>query len=547
MTDNGDGSFTANFSWTNPTQYTIYIPDDPLTQMNFIIYPEATGSGEINSGVSMFLPGTGNFQVTHEPDNITDLMCWVLKYGSCLSYNDITRDDISNPQLGSDNIDGSDNPDNELLPGSVVIYRTNEGRFGKFEVQIYGYDLVINWETYNADGTVFTSGQGLTIRGTWHCDLDLGVESPAGDYQDSDFHWVQHNSIDRELVPENDALFAAFVCDEVQTCFYFDDYSSCEPESENPFVITSCVTDMGDGIYTATFYWTNTSGDEITMTTGLENHVYAPGNTITGNNVPMTFISGSGSFEYMFNSTFAEWKIHYPYSSGGPQVNEISTIAEFGVSPICLPDPVLALESVETGATHGFTIYNLDVLNWIDYPYELFYTAPNLPPCGESINSSRSWVSIFADGIPVNEYCELAIPEDLNEISFSVLTSDPQPSEIYITMIDREMGITYISNLLDLSGMKSGLNTSLTDKINPDLNIKVYPNPTGGKITIDFGGEPEFKQLSVVDFLGRVQKFERAWIPNRGLELNISNLSSGIYFVKIGVGDGTEIFKVVKK
>jgi len=434
-----------------------------------------------------------------------------------------------------------------LEPGNILVYQTNEGRYGKMEIQQYGYNLMFKWVTYNSNGSVYSSGQDLTIQGTWHCDLDLGVQSPSGGDQNSDFWWEQVGGPERYLAPQNGALFNIYTCLNIHfASVSFDDFSSCDPESENPFEISSCVTDMGDGIYTATFYWTNTSGAEITMTSGLENHVNAPGNTQTGNVVPMTFIPGSGSFDYSFDCDYAEWKINYPYSPGTPQVNEISTKAEPYVSPMCLPDPALALEYVETSATHGFTIYHLDVTNWIFYPYELFYSAPQLPPCVGSSHSSRSWVDIYADGLPIKVYCDLALPEDLDHMSVSVLSSET-PTEIYIILIDRELGITYTSNVLNLGSMKLGLNSSIDDDLIPDQNIRVYPNPTGGKITIDFGQDPEFRQLSVLDFLGRVQKFEKVWIPNRGLELDLSNLSSGIYFVKLELEDQFKVFQVIKK
>jgi hypothetical protein len=46
-------------------------------------------------------------------------------------------------------IDGSDNANNRIAPGTVVAYKTNEGRLGKFIVDAYGYNLTIRWRTYD--------------------------------------------------------------------------------------------------------------------------------------------------------------------------------------------------------------------------------------------------------------------------------------------------------------------------------------------------------------------------------------------------------------
>src|SRR5580704_11891828 len=46
-------------------------------------------------------------------------------------------------------IDGSSNASNRIPPGTVVAYKTNEGRLGKFIVDEYGYNLTIRWRTYD--------------------------------------------------------------------------------------------------------------------------------------------------------------------------------------------------------------------------------------------------------------------------------------------------------------------------------------------------------------------------------------------------------------
>lgn len=46
-------------------------------------------------------------------------------------------------------IDGSDNANNRIPAGTVVAFKTNEGRLGKFIVDEYGYNLTIRWRTYD--------------------------------------------------------------------------------------------------------------------------------------------------------------------------------------------------------------------------------------------------------------------------------------------------------------------------------------------------------------------------------------------------------------
>ena len=122
------------------------------------------------------------------------------------TYNNITRAHIVSTSLSSNNINGSNNWLNKIPKNTIVVYKTNVGRYGKFQVQSYGYDLIIRWVTYNANGSVYSSGSNLKIRGTWHAELDIGKESSSG----ADFWWRQVTSVERYLVPQNGALFAVF-------------------------------------------------------------------------------------------------------------------------------------------------------------------------------------------------------------------------------------------------------------------------------------------------------------------------------------------------
>lgn len=124
-----------------------------------------------------------------------------------MPYSDLTKDHIAamEAEMSTASIDASDG--NEFMPGTYFIYKTDEGRFGKFMVENYEPDescrLTIKWATYNADGSVFSQGARLVIRGTWTCDLDFGLETVTG----KDWNWVLQTSTVRRLFPQNGAKF----------------------------------------------------------------------------------------------------------------------------------------------------------------------------------------------------------------------------------------------------------------------------------------------------------------------------------------------------
>lgn len=81
------------------------------------------------------------------------------------------------------------------------------------------------------------------------------------------------------------------------------------------------------------------------------------------------------------------------------------------------------------------------------------------------------------------------------------------------------------------------------------VNIRVTPNPAKEKLLISLGNNsiPELNGI-IMDASGRIvlrKTFKPQ--PNATLELNVSKLSSGIYFLQLITGDDKEIIKFVKE
>lgn len=98
-------------------------------------------------------------------------------------------------------------------PGDVFIYKTALGNYGKFEVVSVtiseNYKLTIKATTFKADGTVMSSNEALTIRGTWLCDLDATKE--AGEDGTEDFKNERLTSTDTEFTPRSGAVFVKYL------------------------------------------------------------------------------------------------------------------------------------------------------------------------------------------------------------------------------------------------------------------------------------------------------------------------------------------------
>jgi hypothetical protein len=117
-----------------------------------------------------------------------------------------------------------------------------------------------------------------------------------------------------------------------------------------------------------------------------------------------------------------------------------------------LPNPILYLIGPESFQSNGktFVRYKYDVFNKDAYPADMFAASPNLPPCGQNTQASRTWVDLYdQSGKRLYGFCALSKPADLNQIYFALEEGVVPPSWIYIELTDRQTNTKYKSNLAD--------------------------------------------------------------------------------------------------
>jgi len=77
-------------------------------------------------------------------------------------------------------------------------------------------------------------------------------------------------------------------------------------------------------------------------------------------------------------------------------------------------------------------------------------------------------------------------------------------------------------------------------------NVTVAPNPTTGQIKIE-SGELKIENVEIFDIFGRELSSHSHISSSTHHEIDISNLSTGLYFVKIKTEMGEVVKKVVKQ
>ena len=125
-------------------------------------------------------------------------------------FDALTMETIMSQSMGSEDINADDNETNLIPPGAIVVYKTKTGRFGKFIVETYGYNLTISWLTYDSDGSTLSHGSDLLVRGTFSINLDSGTEAST---DDADFFWQQITNIERAITPLDGSALALFACE----------------------------------------------------------------------------------------------------------------------------------------------------------------------------------------------------------------------------------------------------------------------------------------------------------------------------------------------
>ncbi len=101
-------------------------------------------------------------------------------------------------------------------------------------------------------------------------------------------------------------------------------------------------------------------------------------------------------------------------------------------------------------------------------------------------------------------------------------------------------------------------NNGIPDFLDPDVfelsiseialeSLKIYPNPTTGIINLQSSNLTESVEIVIYNLQGQELVSEYKTPENGTISLDVSNLSTGIYFIKIASEDASIVKKVIKK
>ncbi|MFC2130020.1 T9SS type A sorting domain-containing protein [Bacteroidota bacterium] len=169
-----------------------------------------------------------------------------------------------------------------------------------------------------------------------------------------------------------------------------------------------------------------------------------------------------------------------------------------------------------------------------------------LNPPQPSIEQTGNKLTVLADGVEVSEYVWYFNGEQIEEAN--LLTYTIKESGLYSVKIIDINGCSAVSEEYDMTvGIEDGFNSA---------NVRIYPNPGEGEynLVIQYPetdlSESADVGIEITNILGEIV-FNLNGSLNPAIEnifkINLQSHSSGIYFVKINIGQYSSFHKLVKK
>ncbi len=97
--------------------------------------------------------------------------------------------------------------------GSVFVYKTSEGNYGKLEIididKNNNYKTTFRYVTYSPDGSILSQSDNFSVRGTYTCDLDNGTEEGTEDNA-ADFQMSREDNLTTSIGCYNDAAILPY-------------------------------------------------------------------------------------------------------------------------------------------------------------------------------------------------------------------------------------------------------------------------------------------------------------------------------------------------
>ena len=148
-------------------------------------------------------------------------------------------------------------------------------------------------------------------------------------------------------------------------------------------------------------------------------------------------------------------------------------------------------------------------------------------------------VMVSTTGTNVSDFTSTLVDETLSESVWvrRSVNLDFGGQEIYIAFVHNNCSDVFRINLddINITAGTSGVEESELSQ------VSIYPNPATTMLNVH---AENFREVQIINFLGQV--VYSANITDNNFQINVSNLSNGVYFVRLN-GETTTTQKFIKK
>lgn len=244
-------------------------------------------------------------------------------------------------------------------------------------------------------------------------------------------------------------------------------------------------------------------------------YAYIDAQCFAGNIYANNVLNTSGSYTACTNATLSTVP-GYTYSWNGPNATNVSTQSLV----------------VNTSGTYSLNIYNNQNLI-----------------CTQTISVTINTpipiqVSTTCDTICKNTSCLLLAPPNMNSYQWN------SGSQTFSTLVTPSVTTFYYLQVVDSNGCWTFAHKTIIVKectglhdLNKELNFKVYPNPTSDKLYIETDNL-SLNSITLIDLLGEIIPIK---VSNSKIqEIDLSNYSNGMYFIKVKSQNESSTIKIIK-
>ncbi len=170
---------------------------------------------ELEIRQTLSLTEYGKLQIISEEDYLLDSLDRVrtylfTQYDTQTLYQKISRQEAVLASLSRTQLPASPGGTNHFTPGTVVLYQTTTGRYGKMQVRGNDAILTLRWHCWNEDGSTFAAGDYLETQRGAYFEMDQGQQVINSPVCIADFLLEEPRPGERVLLPQCGASFVVY-------------------------------------------------------------------------------------------------------------------------------------------------------------------------------------------------------------------------------------------------------------------------------------------------------------------------------------------------